>query len=191
MTTQGSANANVEGFVQSVLTESFEAFKNDLVLYILSGLILVFVSGFSLFVLLGPLMVGFVQLVRRRRRAQPAEMAQIFEGLQRFGTSFLLMLVIGIAMVIGSMLFFLPALAVGLVVMFAFQAVIYKDAGVIEALKTSFELVKTNFIAALVLFVVLLVLNSVAGAVLIGMVITLPFSLVATTIAYEKLTGQI
>ena len=185
------ASINVEGFVQGVFNESFAAFKKDLVLYILAGLIVVFVGGFSLGILMGPLVVGFVQLARRRRRGEAATVSQIFDGMSSFGAAFLLTLIIAIGCFIGSMLLFVPALIVGLIVMFSFQVMVYKDAGVGDALKGSFELVKAHFVPSLVLFILLFVLNAIAGAIFIGAAVTVPFSLVATTIAYEKLTGQI
>lgn len=185
-----AAQENLEGFVESVFRSAWDLFKNDAVPFILAGVILVFVGGLTLGVLAGPLAVGFVLMVRKRMRGETISAGDIFGGMSYFLPSFLAVLIIGIGVIIGSILLVLPALILIYVTMFVFQHIAYKNEGVGSALGASFNLIKENFGPTIVLLLLVAVINSVGGAVPFGFVVTLPFGMIASTIAYEKLSGD-
>jgi uncharacterized membrane protein len=184
------AEEELEGFVKTVFGEAWETFKNDIVLFILAGLLVAVVGGVTLGILIGPLMVGFVELTRKRLRGQPGTATDVFSGFQKLVPAILAGIVIGLAVIIGSILCILPGLAVAWAAMFAFHFMAYKDQDVGDCLKNSFELAKANIGPTLVLFLLVGFLNGLGNAVALGGLLTFPFGLVAVTVAFEKLTGN-
>ena len=183
------AQLDVEVFVRRVFTDSWDLFKRDPALYILAGLVVVVLGAVTLGLLAGPLMVGFVQLVRERRRGVPRAVGDLFGGLSgRWLSALLLTLVVAVGVVLGSMLLVLPGLVVAFVAMYAYQVLAYRGAGVGESLTGSYHLVRDQLGPSLVLFLLLAVLNTIGGAVIFGSLLTLPFTLVALTVAFEELT---
>jgi hypothetical protein len=180
----------VERFAQEVVRESWEAFKADPLLYILATLVVTVLGMLSLTIMLAPLTVGFILIVQRRRRGQPAQLGSLFDGLSQFGSSFVAFLLVGIAAFIGFLLFVVPGLLVMFVCCFGFHELTYRKVGAIEALSGSFRIIKRSALHTLLLLVGMAVLNAVGSAVVFGTLLTAPFGLLMMSVAYEKLTGQ-
>jgi uncharacterized membrane protein len=181
---------NLESFVQRCFEEAWELFKKDVILYLLSGLIVIVIGGVTLGVLMGPLLVGFIQIVRRRQKGEMPTAGEVFAGMQSFLPAFLAALLIGVCVFLGSMLFILPGLAVAYVAMFTFHFIAFKNAPVGSAIAGSFGLIQEQFAATLVLFVLVGILNGLGGAIMFGALLTFPFGLLVLTVAFEKLTGH-
>jgi hypothetical protein len=182
-------SANLERFVQDVFKESWELFVKDIVLYILAGLITAVVGGVTLGILLGPLFVGLVGIIRKRRRGQPASAGDVFSGLSQFVPALLLAIVVGLAVILGSFLCVLPGLAVAWAAMFAFHELTYKQAGLGDCISQSVALIKAQPVPTLILFLIIGVLNGLGGAIFLGSIFTFPFGIIAITVAYEKLAN--
>ena len=180
----------VERFAKEVVLESWEAFKNDPLLYILATLVVIALGIVSLTILLGPLSVGFIIVVQRRRRAQPAEVGTLFDGLSQFASAFVAYLLITAATLIGLMLAVVPGLLVLIAFSFTFHELAYRKSHAVEAMKASFGIVKRSALHVLLLLVGLAALNALGSAVVFGSLLTAPFGLLMMSVAYEKLTGQ-
>jgi len=178
----------IEDVVQSTLRDAWNLFSSDFVLWILAGLILVVVSIFSLGILAGPMMVGFIQLVEKRRRNEPGSPTDIFEGFSRFGASLIAFLLISMGVFVGSLLLVLPGLVFGLVTAFTFHAIAIDDQDATGAMSRSFNVIKDSPALAAVFIVIMLVLSGIGGAVVFGTLLTLPFTLVLMTLAYHRLS---
>jgi uncharacterized membrane protein len=180
----------VERFAREVVLESWEAFKTDPLLYILASLVVAVLGVVSLSVLLGPLTVGFILIVQRRRRGQPAQVSDLFDGLSQFVSAFIAFVLIVIAAFIGCLLLVVPGLLVLYVSCFAFHELTYRKTGAVEALQGSFRIIKRSALHALLLLVGVAALNALGSAVVFGTLLTAPFGLLMMSVAYEKLTGQ-
>jgi hypothetical protein len=177
-----------EDVVQSTLSEAWDAFTRDFVLWILGGLILIVISVVSLGLLSGPMMVGFIQLVEKRRRNEPASAIDILEGFSHFGASLIAFILISIGVFVGSLLLVLPGLLFGLVMAFTFHAIAIDDQDAIGGMSKSFGLIREDPALAAVFLVIILVLSGIGGAVVFGTLLTLPFALVLMTLAYHRLS---
>jgi len=179
--------------VEGLLTESFkdawETFKKDAVLYILASLLMTIVSLVSLTVLLGPANVGFIDIVRRRRRGEAASVGDVMGAMSSFGSSFGAWVLLAVGTAITLLCLVVPGLIFMLLCSFAFHGIAYRDLGAVETLKSSFSLVTANAVPLLVVFVALAVINMIAGSVLLGTLLTTPFSMVVLTVCYERLEG--
>jgi uncharacterized membrane protein len=187
---QSSSAMEVEPFLQAVLRDSWQAFKRDPVLFIGASWLAALLTVVSLGLLLGPLTVGFIQLVHRRLHGQSARIGDLFEGMSAFVSSVLASVVIGLGIALGLCLAVIPGLFVGVATCFAFHELSYRKSTAIDAIKGSFVIFKTHLLHVLLLLVAIATLNALGHLTVLGVLVTVPFSLVLTTVAYEKLTGQ-
>ena len=176
-----------EDVVQETLAEAWSLFTNDFVLYVVAGLLMIVVSIVTLGVLSGPMTVGFVQLVERRRRGETCSPTDVFDGFQRFGASLIASFLVGLGIFVGVLLFVIPGILFGCAMAFTFQAIAINDESATGAMARSFEVIKQNPGISIVLLIIVLVLSGLGGAVLFGTLLTLPFSLILMTLAYDRL----
>ncbi|MBE7324635.1 hypothetical protein IEQ44_08215 [Nocardioides sp. Y6] len=100
-------------------------------------------------------------------------------------------LIISVATTIGLILCVLPGLVVGLLTMFTNYFIIDKNQSALEAIKSSFNLVKDN-VGSVLLFVLLSIVATVAGllACCIGIVVATPIVILAQAYTYRTLQGE-
>jgi uncharacterized membrane protein len=180
----------LDKFIETCFTEAWRTFAKDPALYIIGGLIVAVVGGITFGICMGPLMVGFYIVAKRRRQGETVAVGDIFNGFQRFWPAFLTALLVGIAAVIGSFLCVLPGLAVVWLAMFAFAAVALEGLDSVDAIGRSFKLTTTYIPLTLLLFLALAILSAIGNIVVVGFLVTLPFSLLVTLVAFEQLKGN-
>jgi uncharacterized membrane protein len=96
---------------------------------------------------------------------------------------------IGVASAIGSIVF-IGSLVVALFTLFAVVALVERNLSAIDGIKASFELVKNNFVQALITYLIVALIISVGFiACFIGILISLPVGALYLVYAYRKLTG--
>jgi len=176
-----------EDVVQSTLVDAWNLFKDDLVLYVIAGLLMLAVSIFSLGLLSGPMTVGFIKLVEKRRNGEEAAATDVFDGFAQIGASLIASILIGVGIFIGVMFFVLPGFLFGMAMAFTFQAIAIDDESAMGAMGKSFSVIKENLALSVIFLVIVLVLSGIGGAVVFGTLLTMPFSLVLMTLAYHRL----
>ncbi len=178
----------VDGFVKGVGERTWEIFRKDPVPYVL-GMLVVSIGGvLSLGIALGPLIVGYLDMVRRGSRGESVEVGQVFSGFSQFVPAFITGLVIGVGVVIGTFLLVLPGLVFAFFTSLAFPALVYEGLGPVEALKRSFELVKDNLVNVAAVLIVVCILQSIGSAVLFGVLLTAPIATIALAATFERIT---
>jgi len=177
----------LEDVVQDTLTEAWDLFMNDFVLYVVAGLLTIATSIVSLGLLSGPLTVGFIKLVEKRRRGEECSATDVFDGFSQFGASLIASILIGIGVFIGIFLFVLPGLLFGLAMAFTFPAIAIDNESATGGMARSLAIINENLALSSVFLVIVLVLSGIGGAVIFGTLLTLPFSLVLMTLAYHRL----
>jgi uncharacterized membrane protein len=178
-----------ENFVEGSLRESWGLFKDDLVLYLVATLLVFVISAVTLGICAGPMIVGFIQLVRKRMRGQEATATDVFDGFSEFGASLIAMILIGLGVLIGSMLLVLPGLVFGFITAFTFHAIALDGLGATAAIGQSYALIKANLAPSFALLLIVAVLNAIGGSIIFGSLLATPFSLIVMTIAYQRLRG--
>jgi uncharacterized membrane protein len=184
------ASVEVEPFLQDSVREAWRTFKADAVLYIAGTLLLCVVSIVTLTVLAGPLAVGLIGIIRRRRRGEAAQISDVFDGLSQFASSFVAFLLIAIATSVGLLLAVVPGLLVLLATCFAFHEIAYRERHAGDALRASYAIAKNHVLHVLLLLIGVAALNALGNAVVFGGFLTAPFAAVWMTVAYEMLTDQ-
>jgi uncharacterized membrane protein len=182
----------VEPFLRDVASETWHAFKRNPVIFIGGSWLAALVSCASLGLLLGPMAVGFISVVRRTLHGQSARVRDVFDGLHNGAlvSSALAAVMIAVATVLGCLLFVIPGLFVGAATCFAFHELAYRNQTAVDAIKASFAILKARLLHVLLLLAGITALNALGHVAALGILLTVPFSMVCLTIAYEKLTGQ-
>ena len=178
-----------ENLVESSLRESWALFKDDLVLYLVATLLVFVISAVTLGICAGPMIVGFIQLVRKRMQGQEGTATDVFDGFAEFGASLIAMILIGIGVFIGSVLLVLPCLIFGFVTAFTFHAIALDGLGATSAIGQSYTLIKENLAPSFALLLIVAVLNAIGGSIIFGSLLATPFSQIVMTIAYQQLRG--
>jgi uncharacterized membrane protein len=94
---------------------------------------------------------------------------------------------IAIAVCIGSFLLVAPGMLAALFSGFTLHAIAYERLSAVDAIKRSFQIVKDHFIQSIALFVVISIAQAIGGAVVLGLLLVLPLSVIAATLAYERM----
>jgi hypothetical protein len=185
-----SATDSLEQLLPAVLRETWDVFKNNALTFAIAALLCAFISALTLGILAGPLFVGFIDLVRRARRAEAVQIGEVFNRFDSFGSSVLATFLIAIAIIVGCSLLVLPGVVVALFSGFTLHVIAYDRASAFDSIKRSIQLVRQHFLPTLALFVIVSVVQAIGGSALLGVLLTLPLGLIAITVTYERLAGE-
>lgn len=180
-------SAEPEQFIQNVVKRSWGLFIKDPVLYIIDSLIVTVLGTITLGILAPALIVGFIKVVQNRQQGKPADTGTLFGGLGQFVPSLIAGIVIAIGVSIGTMLFVIPGLFVAIITGFTFHFMALENTGIGDSLARSYRLVMDNLVPVLILGVVIAIINGVGSAVVIGWLLTMPFSMIVTVVAFQEL----
>ena len=179
-----------ENLVENSLSESWELFKNDVVLYVIASLLVLVISAVSLGVCAGPMVVGFIQLVNKRIRGEAGTATDVFDGFSEFGASLIAMILIALGVFVGVLLLVIPGVIFAFVTGFTFHAIALDGLGATDAIGRSYSLIKENLAPCFVLLIIVAVLNAIGGSIIFGSLLATPFSLIVMTFAYLRLRGM-
>jgi hypothetical protein len=127
-------------------------------------------------------------------------------AISRFVPLLIAAIVVGIIVTIGLLLLIIPGLIAAFLLMFTFAAIIVDNIGAIEAMKKSFEIVKSHLSDAIILFIALIVVGvifTIANMILnvipllgqlLGMILMGIFAgyiSVVIVMAYRELTAPV
>lgn len=177
----------LDGALTQILEETWEMFLKDAFLYLLAGLICTLVVGLSLGVLGGVALVGFARLIELRRQGHAAGAAVVFSGFEFFLPATGALLVIALGVSLGLVLLVLPGLFLLSAWSFTFCAMARENLGAGEALSRSYGIFREHALIVVVLLIVLGIVNTVAGMLIFAQLLSIPYSLIALSVTYEKL----
>lgn len=179
----------IDQFVLSVLRDSWEVFRRDALVFVVASVVLLLVSALTLGILAAPLTIGFIEMVRRGRQGEPLALGLLFSRFDAFVPSLVATTLIFLAVFVGMLLLVLPGLVAALFSAFAMHAIAYEHATGVDSIRRSVELVRENFLPALALVLVVAVAHAIGSAVVFGILLTMPMSLIALTVGYERIAG--
>ena len=120
---------------------------------------------------------------------QPVTIGSFFKP-RNVGSVLVASLIIGVLTTIGQFLCFLPGLVVSLFTIFTLVSIVDRNLPPIDALKASFEMVKSNFVQVLLAWLIIGVIVAV-GAVLcgVGLLVAVPLAGLFLVHTYRNLGG--
>lgn len=175
--------------ISACVSAGFAGFKQDPVTHIIATLLVVFISGVGFGLLSGPMMVGYMRMIKIQDEGGKAEIADVFKGFEDFVPSLLAVLVGSIIVSIGYLLCILPGLLIMAIVPTAAYLVAAGEKDGIQALKRAWNAVKDNLLGAFLCMLVLGIIGNL-GLILcfVGIIITLPIAFIGSYHMAKQLT---
>jgi len=197
--------------IGKAISRAFDLLFKNLVVLAVAMLLAYLVGGITFGILMGPLMAGMVLICLKLVRGDKAEIGDVFKCFDKFGPTFLLFLLTGVAVgvvwvfslivavipligwLIGLLLMLAIAVAsplLGVGVVFALCNIVDKKMELMPAIKSAIERIKVKpletWLAALVFGVLAGIGSVICG---IGLVVSAPIGVLGLVLVYLEDTA--
>lgn len=175
--------------IGACISAGVSGLKNNPVTHIVAVLLVAIIGNVSFGLLAGPMLVGYMRMIKIEDEGGKAEIGDVFKGFDDFVPALLAVLVGGIAVAIGFMLCVIPGLLIMAVVPTAAYLVAIGEKDGINALKRAWLAVKENLVGAFLCALILGILGSL-GAIFcgVGVLVTLPITFIGMYHMAKQLT---
>lgn len=175
--------------IGTCVSAGINGLKKDPVTHIVTSLLIGIVGGVTAGLLTGPMMVGYMRMIKTEDEGGKAEIADVFKGFDDFVPALLAVLLSSIIVGIGFMLCVIPGLLVMALVPVAAYLVAVGETDGIKAISRAWDAVKANFLGAFFCGLVLGIVGSLGGLLCgIGMILTLPIAFIGSYHMAKQLT---
>jgi len=163
--------------IGTCVSAGINGLKKNAVTHIVTNILIGIMGSVSAGLLSGPMMVGYMRMIKVEDEGGTPEIADVFKGFDDFVPALLAALLSSIIVVIGFMLCFIPGLLIMALVPTAVYLVAVGEKDGVNAIKRAFDAVKSNLLSTCLCSLVLGFIGSL-GAIAcgIGMVVTMPIA---------------
>jgi Predicted integral membrane protein len=170
--------------------EGWDLVKDDLGAFVLMTIVMLVVNGAVPILLQGVTTAGFQAACKKKLRGVKPQIADLFSGFEFFVPTLVAHIVISILIFVGSLFFIIPGIMAAAAFNFTFLFIIDKRMDFETAMRASHAVVKQDYFGYC-LFIVALFLLNVLGLVclFVGLLVTIPITLAAITVAYRDTVG--
>lgn len=167
--------------VSACVSAGFTGFKKNPLTHVIATVLVVVISGIGFGLLTGPMLVGYMRMIKTEDEGGTAEIADVFKGFDNFVPSLLAVLVSSIIVSIGFFLCILPGLLIMAMVPTAAYLVATGESDGINAIKRAWEAVKANLVGAFLCMLVLGIIGNIGFILcLVGALVTLPIAFIGS-----------
>ncbi len=172
------------------ISQGWEVVKTDVGLFMGLTVLYLIVGSAGSVLTQGPMQVGFHLACMRKLVRGRTEIGDLFQGFNYFVAAFVAALLIAVFATVGVLLCIIPGLVITAMYMFTYLFVLDKRLEFWPAMEASHAVVKNDYLG-FVLFLLGLGLLNIVGALccIVGLLVTIPISMMAITIAYRDLVG--
>ena len=175
--------------IGTCISAGINGLKKNAVTHIVTTLLVGIIGGVSAGLLTGPMMVGYMRMIKAEDEGATPEIADVFKGFDDFVPALLAVLLSSIIVSVGFMLCVLPGLLIMALVPTAAYLVAVGEKDGVNAIKRAFEAVKANLGGAFFCALVLGIVGSLGSiACGIGVIITLPITFIGSYHMAKQLT---
>jgi len=158
--------------------------------FALVSLIFVLVNSVASVVTQGPLQTGFHLYCVKKMYQKRNDIGDLFKGFDYFLTSFVAALIIGVFIFAGTLLCIIPGLVVAGMYKFTYLFILDKRMDFWPAMQASHDVVKNDYFGFTMFLLAMAGINILGFLCCIaGLLITIPVSIAAITIAYQEIVG--
>ncbi|MCK5698680.1 MAG: glycerophosphodiester phosphodiesterase [Candidatus Aenigmarchaeota archaeon] len=176
----------VEADFEDVIGEGLKLFRKQYVAIIIAMIIAAFGSIFI--ITAPPLFFGLYLMGVKMAKGETVEVKDVFRGFDYFLVSWVLVIVAAITIMIGFIFFVIPGILLIILFQYAIPIAISEKLGAIDSLKKSYRIGRDNFWFTVILAIALWIIKAAGGAIVVGGLITFPFSIVCLCVATLRLT---
>ena len=168
--------------------EGWALVKADLGNYIVIALLFGLLSGVPF--IQGSLIAGFHIFTMKKLMGRKAELGDLFKGFNFFIPALVASLLIGLFTVAGTLFCIIPGLVVAAVFKFTYLFIVDKRMDFWPAMQASHAIVKNDYFG-FTMFLILAFLVNLLGVLccLVGLLVTMPLTFAAITVAYKEIVG--
>jgi uncharacterized membrane protein len=162
----------------------------DLGNFVLISLVFIVLNGLVPVILQGPLVAGLHIYCFKRLMNRQAEFADLFKGFNFFVPALVASLVISLFVFCGTLLCIIPGLVVAAMYKFTYMFIVDRRMDFWQAMQASHAVVKNDYFG-FTMFLLLIALVDILGALccIVGLLVSIPVTFAAITIAYQQLVG--
>ncbi|MCX7698887.1 MAG: DUF975 family protein, partial [Candidatus Goldbacteria bacterium] len=135
--------------------------------------------------------IGLIIIPLKFADNEKPQFADLFSGARFFFKYIISSILCGIIVIIGFCLLIIPGIILAIRFSFYMFFIVDKDAGPVEALKSSFNLTRGHTWNIFIFGIILILLNFLGVlALFVGLFITIPITMVAYAYVYRQLTSE-
>jgi uncharacterized membrane protein len=177
--------------IGACISAGVSGLKKNFVLHVVVTLLIAIVGGFSFGLLYGPMIVGYMRMLKAEEEGGTPQIGDVFKGFDDFLPAFLAAFLGGIAVSIGMMLCIIPGLLIMAFPITAIYLVAMGEKDGINALKRAWGVIKGNLVSSALCAFVVAIVGSL-GAILcgIGAILTLPIAFIGFYHLAKQLTDS-
>ena len=170
--------------------EGWRMVTADLGNWVLIALVFTVLNGIVPIILQGPLMAGFHIYCLKRLMGRQTEFADLFKGFNFFVPALVASLVILLFTGAATLLCIIPGLVVAAMYKFTYLFIVDKRMDFWPAMQASHAVVKNDYFG-FTMFLLLMALVNILGAIccIVGLLVSIPVTFAAITVAYKELVG--
>ena len=160
----------------------------DLGNYLLISLLFCLLSSVPL--IGGALIAGFHVFTMKKLTGRNAEIGNLFRGFDFFVPTLVASILIGIFTFVGTLFLIIPGLVITAMYKFTYLFIVDKRMDFWPAMQASHAVAKNDYVG-FTLFLLLMFLVNVVGflCLFVGLLVTIPVTFAAITIAYQEVVG--
>ncbi len=170
------------------ISEGWALVQADLGNYVLIALLFFLLSGVPL--IQGALIVGFHIYTMKKLSGRNPDIGDLFKGFNFFLHSLVASILIGFFTFLGTLALIIPGLVIAAMYKFTYLFIVDKRMEFWPAMQASHNVVKNDYFG-FTMFLILAFFVNVLGLLcfMVGLLVTVPVTFVAITIAYKELVG--